>query len=97
MFYATLALLQQIDKVPRKHSGALALFDSEFVKKGVFSKELSRYLHNAFESRQVSDYQTIEAVCREDAEEIFNNATNFVQAVEAYLKGMFDAGSLQQP
>jgi len=34
MFYAVLALLQKIGKVPRKHSGAISLFDTELVLKG---------------------------------------------------------------
>lgn len=86
MFYAVIALLQQIGKVPRKHSGALALFDAEFVKKGVFPKELSQHLHYAFESRQVSDYQTVSPISREDAEEILKRAKVFVQTIGDYLK-----------
>jgi len=96
MFYAVLALLQQIGKIPRKHSGALALFDSEFVKKGVFPKELSRHLHNAFKSRQVSDYQSVEPICREDAEEILKNAQFFVRTVEEYLKGLANGGETKE-
>lgn len=38
MFYSVLALLQQAGKTPRKHAGALSLFDSEFVKTAQFSK-----------------------------------------------------------
>lgn len=38
MFYAVLALLQKIGKVPRKHSGVISLFDTEFVLKGFFPK-----------------------------------------------------------
>jgi uncharacterized protein (UPF0332 family) len=85
MFYSVLALLQHINKVPRKHSGALALFDSEFVKKGIFLKEMSSHLHRAFESRQVSDYHMIDPIGREDAEEIISNATNFLKTIEKYL------------
>jgi uncharacterized protein (UPF0332 family) len=31
MFYAALALLQKIGKVPSKHTGVISLFDTEFV------------------------------------------------------------------
>ncbi len=86
MFYAVIALLQQVGKVPRKHSGAIALFDAEFVKKGIFPKELSQYLHQAFESRQVSDYQTVSSFSREEAEEMLKRAKVFVQNIEDYLK-----------
>ncbi|MBN2464851.1 HEPN domain-containing protein [candidate division WOR-3 bacterium] len=40
MFYAVLALLQNMGKVAGKHTGAIGLFDSEFVLKGVLPKDL---------------------------------------------------------
>ena len=58
MFYAVLALLQKIGKVPLKHTGLISLFDTEFALKGLFPKELSRDFHRAFELRQASDYKT---------------------------------------
>ena len=42
MFYASLALLQKISKIPSKHSGVISLFDTEYVLKGIFPKELSK-------------------------------------------------------
>ena len=50
MFYTVLALLQSIGRVPSKHSGAISIFDTEFVRKGTLPKELSRDLHKAFRS-----------------------------------------------
>lgn len=85
MFYAVLALLQKIGKVPRKHSGAISLFDTEFVLKGIFPKELSKDLHDIFNLRQVSDYQVIERVTSEDAETALERAEGFVEAVAKYL------------
>ncbi len=38
MFYAVLALLARGKKETSKHSGAIALFDRDFVKKGIFIK-----------------------------------------------------------
>lgn len=55
MFYAALALLQKISKVPSKHSGVISLFDKEFVMKGIFAKDLSKDFHKAFELRQTID------------------------------------------
>lgn len=40
MFYAVLALLQEKEMGTSKHSGAIALFDREFVKTGTFPKEM---------------------------------------------------------
>lgn len=87
MFYAVLALLQKISKVPSKHSGAISLFDKEFVKKGVFSKDLSKDLHKAFELRQTVDYKIIKPITSDRAEEIWNKAVCFVQDIERYLSG----------
>jgi uncharacterized protein (UPF0332 family) len=55
MFYAALALLQKIGKFP--HTGMISLFDTEFVVRGIFPKELSKDFHKAFELRQVFDYR----------------------------------------
>lgn len=85
MFYATLALLQRIGKVPSKHTGVISLFDTEFVLKGVLNKELSKSFHKAFELRQVSDYKTFKPISKEKAEETLNNAVYFVEAVLKYL------------
>lgn len=85
MFYAALALLQKIEKVPSKHSGVISLFDTEFALKGVFSKELSKDFHKAFELRQISDYRTFKTISKEKAEETLNNAVHFVEAVKKYL------------
>ena len=62
MFYAAIALLQRIGKIPSKHTGVVSIFDTEFVLKGIFPKELSRNFHKAFELRQVSDYKTFKPV-----------------------------------
>ncbi len=55
MFYALLGLPATRQLGTSKHSGAIALFDREFVRTGIFSPELSRALHLAFQRRQVHD------------------------------------------
>lgn len=59
-FYVVLALLQTIGKTPRKHKGALTLFDTEFIKTGLLPKELSDSLHQLFDARQEDDYRRID-------------------------------------
>jgi uncharacterized protein (UPF0332 family) len=56
MFYTVLALLATRQRETAKHSGAITLFDKEFVRNGTFANELSRWLHDAFNLRQRSDY-----------------------------------------
>src|SRR5262245_61183995 len=69
MFYGILALLQTVNRVPRKHQSAISLFDREFVHSGVLPKELSFDLHRIFELRQVDDYKKIEPVGLDEARE----------------------------
>ena len=85
MFYSALALLQKIGKIPSKHSGVISLFDTEFVLKGIFPRELSKSFHKAFELRQVSDYKNIESVSTEDARDALEKAVVFVNALSEYL------------
>jgi len=88
MFYALLALLATRRLGTSKHSGALALFDREFVKTGVFPRELSRSLHVAFDRRQTHDYGEMVAVNRQIAEESLADARIFVAAIESHLRSM---------
>ena len=85
MFYAALALLQKISKAPSKHSGVISLFDKEFVMRGIFEKEISKDFHKAFELRQSIDYRIIKAIPAEQANQIWQKAVNFVEAVKNYL------------
>ena len=85
MFYAVLALLQKIGKVPSKHTGVISLFDTEFVIKGIFPKELSKDFHKLFEMRQVLDYKTSDEITAEQAEDAINRAGLFVESVIKYI------------
>ena len=85
MFYAALALLQKISKAPSKHSGVISLFDKEFVMKGIFEKELSKDFHKAFELRQSTDYKIIKPISADKANQIWQKAVKFVQALKLYL------------
>jgi uncharacterized protein (UPF0332 family) len=48
MFYAVLALLALRKQETSRHAGAISLFDREFVRPGVFSTDLSQWLHRDF-------------------------------------------------
>lgn len=85
MFYAALALLERIGRVPSKHAGVISLFDTEFVLRGSFSRQLSKDFHKAFELRQNSDYRILDSVSSERAAELVEKAASFVQEVRAFL------------
>lgn len=85
MFYAVLALLQGLEKIPSKHGGVIGLFGRKFYKTGIFPKQFSQDLHRAFELRQKSDYRDLVILTRDTAEEAFNKASIFVETVQKYL------------
>ncbi len=88
MFYALLALLATKRLGTSKHSGALALFDREFVKTGMFPRELSRSLRLAFDRRQTHNYGEMTQINRQIAEETLMDAETFVAAIEAHLRSV---------
>ncbi len=95
MFYAVLALAVLRQQVTSKHSGVLAFFDREFVKTGIFPKELSHSFHRAFESRQTNDYGEIFTLSGEEAKQTLEEARNFVSSIESYIHSKFKSGDSQ--
>jgi|SRR3972149_592418 len=86
MFYAVLALLQEKQLGTAKHTGAISLFDREYIKTSIFDKELSKTLHRAFELRQKGDYMEQVEVTQSDIDEMVLKATDFVNKVKGYLR-----------
>lgn len=85
MFYAVLALLAREKQETSKHSGAIALFDRDFVKQGIFKMDFSRWLHDAFDLRQRSDYAAEYHVSGEETDKTLKNAESFVDEVKKVL------------
>ena len=86
MFYALLALLATKQLGTSKHSGALRLFDREFVKPALLPQELSKSLRLAFNRRQTHDYGEMIDIDQQLAEEAVTEAKAFVAAIETYLQ-----------
>ncbi len=85
MFYAVLAILQEREIGTSKHSGAISLFDREFIKTGILDKSFSKVLHRAFELRQKGDYMEQTEVTKQEIEEIQPKAQDFMNKIENYL------------
>jgi len=94
VFYAALALLQLRGLLPTKHAGVISLFDTEFVMKGIFPKELSKTIHRLFEQRQASDYRVTSTITPDKALEFLEHAATFVKEIGVYLDPML--GEVQQ-
>jgi len=85
MFYAVLALLVKEGLRISKHTGAISVFNREFVKKGIFDKELSSWLQEAFDLRQRADYRELFTVSLERAEKVLSQARTFVAEVKTAI------------
>ncbi len=85
MFYAVLALLQDVSPLPAKHTGIIGLFDTNFIRTGIFDKQRSKDLHRAFDLRQASDYKTITPITPEQAREIIQHARTMVETLASFL------------
>jgi uncharacterized protein (UPF0332 family) len=85
MFYAVLALLARENHRVSKHSAAIAVFNREFVKKGIFDKDLSRWLQEAFDLRQRSDYREMFSVTGERAGSVLERAGSFLEKIKKQI------------
>ncbi|WP_250644848.1 HEPN domain-containing protein [Acutalibacter muris] len=70
----------------KKHSGVIAHFRENYVKPGIFSKELSAIIGQAALIRNQSDYEDFFLVSAEDAEKQLLVAAEFYAAVSNYLQ-----------
>ena len=86
MFYCVLALLAIKGRSISKHSGVIFLFDMEFIKTNIFSKDFSQWLHEAFDLRQRSDYREMLTVSIERAQAVLTHAHDFLASTRKYLQ-----------
>jgi uncharacterized protein (UPF0332 family) len=83
-FYA-LALLADKKVRTSKHSGIISAFDREFVKKGVFAKDDSQSIHEAFEIRLEYDYREFVSYNLERIKKLLSEIEQFIRRVKEYL------------
>jgi uncharacterized protein (UPF0332 family) len=70
----------------KKHSGVIAKFRQKYIKTGIFPKEFSNIVRDAFDIRNNSDYNDFYVVSKNDVSEQVRNARTLLVAVEAYIK-----------
>lgn len=85
-FYAILALLAHRQLGTSKHSGALSLFDREFVRQGCFDLKYSKLLHELFDLRQRADYREMFSVSAERTTSAIVAVSGFLAESRAYLQ-----------
>ncbi len=86
VFYAASALLATNRLAFGKHSAVLAAFRQHFVKTGEIAVKWSRVYERILSHRQVSDYDIHSAIEKEQAVTDWQDASEFIQEVEAWLQ-----------
>ena len=89
-YYAIFTAIRAILAMDRidfsKHAGIIAYFQKEYVKTGIFDKQFSKYIQNAFQIRNNCDYDDYFIASKKDAQEQYKTAEHVLELVREYLK-----------
>jgi len=96
MFYATLALLASKQLSASKHSGVISLFHREFVKTGLVSPEVAKFLDIAFDLRSKSDYRDFVVPEKSRVRELWRESEIFIKTIESTLKNLIGMNTAQR-
>jgi len=80
MFHAATAVLNVRGIKRKSHRGILSAFGEYIVKPGLIEQHFHQFLLEAFDTRQQADYEPIANVDKQQAQEILDNAIDFVDA-----------------
>lgn len=86
MFTAARALLAMDGVDFSKHAGVISYFQKNYIKTGVLETKYSKYLSQAFQIRNNTDYADFFIVSNADAVEQYERAGEFVERIKAYMK-----------
>jgi uncharacterized protein (UPF0332 family) len=85
-FYAVIALLEKHGYTSSKHSGVKSIFNKNFVKTGLISKEQGELYNNLFDSRQEGDYVDFVFFSALDIEPWIPEAKEFIDSIINLIK-----------
>jgi uncharacterized protein (UPF0332 family) len=86
IFHSMRAVLALDGKDFKKHSGVIANFQKNYIKEGVFDKDMSRYIQSAFDWRSDADYQDFFVVSKEDAEKQLDHAKLIYKMLKVHVE-----------
>ena len=85
MFTSVRALLARDGVDFSKHAGVISYFQKEYIKTGQLDKKYSKYLSQAFQIRNNTDYSDFFMVSQSDAKEQYDKAEEFLDVIGKYL------------
>lgn len=86
MFYGAEALLLMRGKTFSSHRAVVAAFGEQFIKSGIFPREMHLWLHRAFEKRQLSDYDYLTGITETEVMDLQEKANTFLKKTESFIK-----------
>lgn len=86
MFTAVRALLAVEGQDFSKHAGVISYFQKEYIKSGKIEKKYSKYISQAFQIRNNTDYADFFIVSMQDAQEQYEKAKEFLGMIKEYLQ-----------
>ncbi len=86
-YYAAEALLAKHHITVGTHAGVKTMLGLHFVSKGLISKESGRAFSNLYDSRQRGDYDEFVYSTKEEVDELYPKALQFIKEVESLLVG----------
>ena len=95
MFTAVRALLAMEGQDFSKHAGVIAYFQKEFVKTGKVDRKYSKYISQAFQIRNNTDYADFFIVSAQDAKEQYEKAKEFLKVIVKYLSENYQIGFME--
>ncbi len=78
MFHAATAALLNKGIVRHSHQGIISYFGREFIKTGLVEPKFHKYLIEAFDLRQESDYQPVAEITQDQANKVIERAKEFL-------------------
>ncbi len=91
MFYSVQALLVLDEKAFSKHGQVKGYFNKEFIKSGIFPKEIGKLFNTVFEYRQKFDYVDLLVPEEELISDYILEARKFIDQISSFLDSKFTA------
>lgn len=86
MFHAASAILLDKDVKRHSHQGLISAFGQIFIKPGYIDAKFHKYLIEAFDLRQESDYQPTADISEKQAGKLLERAKEFVEVCRRMCK-----------
>lgn len=85
IFHAIRAVVALDNYDSSKHSGVISFFNQNYVKTGVFPKDMSKIIRAASENREKADYLDFFIASKEEAAKQIERAMDFTKRIRDYL------------